>query len=63
VDEGMHYYTSMIAVYSVHDLCKFGISLAWSTFLAVFGHLQEAEIAQGLQNPHCDVKMGEHFTR
>jgi hypothetical protein len=42
-----------------------------------FGHLQEAEnmmkgmtskpyvkgFAQGLQNPHCDVKMGEHFTK
>ncbi|KAH8947860.1 hypothetical protein BDL97_11G066000 [Sphagnum fallax] len=43
VDEGMHYYASMTAAYNVHDLCKFGISLAWSTFLAVFGHLQEAE--------------------
>lgn len=35
----MLYYASMTAVYNVHDLCKFGISLAWSTFLAVFGHL------------------------
>ncbi len=73
----MHYYALMIAVYNVHDLCKFGISLAWSTFLAVFGHLQEAEnmikrmiskpyvksFPQGLQNPHCDVKMGEHVTK
>jgi hypothetical protein len=77
VDEGMHYYASMTAVYNVHDLCKFGISLAWSTFLAVFGNLQEAEnmikgmtsksyvkgFTEGLQNPHCDVKMGKYFTK